>query len=184
MNDYLLYQSKYIVDNQRQLFDDIDQAHINFKRLFPDADSTWSYTKYNIFVLTAPSTAFYGLYKELCGLIRQQLGPDRPLWMQAWINYHRPEQVLDWHEHGYEFHGYISLDPKQTRTVFENYTIENKTGQIYFGPGSRKHKVEVIEPFEGHRTTIGFDVHTLPQSPYIKEYIERPFVDMSLIPVL
>jgi len=181
---YVLYQSQYIIDNQQQLFDDIEQAHINFSRLFPDSDSTWTYNKYNIFVLTAPSTAFYGLYKELCGFIRQQLGPNRPLWVQAWLNYHRPETVLDWHEHGYEYHGYISLDPKKTVTVFEDYTIENKTGQFYFGPGGRKHKVEVLEPFEGHRTTIGFDVHTIPQSPFIREYVERPFVDMSLIPVL
>jgi hypothetical protein len=184
MNNYILYQSQYIIDNQKQLFDDIEQAHTNFKRLFPEGNSTWDYTKYNIFVLTAPSTAFYGLYKELCSLIRHHLGQGRPLWMQSWINYHRPDTVLDWHEHGYAYHGYISLDPKKTNTVFEDYVIENKPGQIYLGPGTRKHKVEVLEPFDGYRTTIGFDIHTLPQSPYIRNYIERPFVDMSLVPVL
>jgi hypothetical protein len=184
MNDFIVYQSDYIVKNQRQLFDDIDQAHVNFKRLFPSNDSTWSYDKYNIFSLTAPSTAFYSLYKELCGVVRQQLGFDRPLWMQAWINYHTSDELLDWHEHAFDYHGYISIDPKNTITRFSDYTIENKIGQIYFGPGNRQHKVEAVTPFEGVRTTIGYDIHTIPSSPYIREYIERPFINMGLIPVL
>lgn len=184
MNDYILHQSQYIVDNKDLIFGDIDIAHRLFKTMFPNEDSTWTYNKYNIFALTAPSTAFYNIYKELRTLVRSQLGNDRPLWFQAWVNYHRPEEVLAWHHHEFDYHGYISLDPKKTNTVFENYTIENKVGQIYFGPGNRYHKVEVLEPFDGHRTTIGFDIHTTPQSPHVRDYIERPFGNMSLMPLL
>lgn len=184
MNDYVLHQSQYIVDNMDLIQGDIEIAHRVFKQLFPNEDSTWTYHKYNLFALTAPSSAFYNIYQELRNIIRGQLGDNRPLWFQAWINYHTPEQALDWHEHEFEYHGYISIDPKKTNTVFENYTIENKPGQIYFAPGYRKHKVEVLEPFEGFRTTIGYDVHTTPQNKFVTNYVERPFGNMSLMPLL
>jgi len=182
--DYTLHQCDYIADNLPDIFEDLRVAHNNFKQLFPNEDSTWSYSKYNIFALTAPSTNFYKIYVELRNVIRTQLGTDKPLWLEAWINYHKHDEVLDWHHHDFDYHGYISIDPKQSNTVFENYSIKNKPGQIYFGPGHRLHKVEVLEPFEGVRTTIGFDVHTIPDSSLIRNYVERPFVNMSLIPLL
>ena len=181
---YTLHQCDYIADNLLDIFEDLRVAHNNFKKLFPNEDSTWAYSKYNIFALTAPSTNFYKIYVELRNVIRTQLGTDKPLWLEAWINYHKHDEVLYWHHHDFSYHGYISIDPKQSNTVFENYSIKNKPGQIYFGPGNRLHKVEVLESFEGVRTTIGFDVHTIPDSPLIKNYVERPFVNMSLIPLL
>lgn len=183
MIDYTLYQSDFIAANYQDILIDIDIAHENFKKLFPDRDSTWSYAMYNIFSLTAPATNFYQIYKELRTLVRSQLGDDRQLWIQAWINYHTSDELLEWHGHDFEYHGYISIDPKKTNTVFEGYSIENKVGQIYFGPGYRMHKVESIEPFEGRRVTIGFDIQTLPEQPYVT-YTERPFVNMSFIPLL
>jgi hypothetical protein len=182
--DYTLYQSDFIATNLTDIFEDLRIAHENFKKLFPNEDSTWAYSKYNIFALTAPSTNFYKIYTELRTVIRSQLGWDRPLWIEAWLNYHKPNEVLDWHHHDFDYHGYISIDPKKSNTVFETYSIENKPGQIYFGPGHRLHKVEVLESFEGVRTTIGYDVHTTPNSPLIRDYTERPFVNMSLIPLI
>ena len=182
--DYTLYHSQYIVDHIDLIKGDIEIAHRVFKEIFPTDDSTWSYHKYNLFALTAPSTTFYHIYQELRNLVRGQLGDDRPLWLQAWINFHTPEQVLDWHSHEFEYHGYIAIDPKKTNTVFKNYTIENKPGQIYFAPGYRDHKVEVLEPFEGFRTTIGYDIHTTPQQKHVTNYIERPFGNMSLMPLI
>ncbi len=186
-SDYILYQSDYIVKNQDIIFQDLDVAHRLFKEMFvsiPDSDSTWSYDRYNIFSLTAPSTAFYEIYKEMRNVIRNQLGDDRPLWFEAWLNYHRADQVLDWHTHNYDYHGYICIDSKKTNRVFDTYTIENQTGQIYFGPGHRHHKVEVLEPFEGVRTTIGFDVHCIPDNKLILEYVEKPMANLSLMPLL
>ena len=183
-DNYSVYQSDFIVNNLDNIQEDLRVAHNNFKKLFPEESSTWSYTKYNIFALTAPSSTFYQIYKELRNVIRNDLGDTRPLWFEAWINYHRPDEVLDWHHHDFEYHGYIAIDPKNTRTVFEKYAIDNKPGQIYFGPGNRLHKVEVLEPYEGFRTTIGFDVHILPEHPMIRDYVERPFVNMSLMPLL
>lgn len=184
MTDYALHQSEFIVNNLVDIYEDIKISHRLFSEMFPEQDSTWSYDKYNIFALTAPSTSFHQIYKEMRGLIRSQLGEDRPLWFQAWLNYHTYDQLLDWHDHNFEYHGYISIDPKSTKTVFEGYEIINKTGQMYFGPGNRKHAVQAIEPFDGVRTTIGFDVHTIPNSPYVKKYIERPFGNLSMMPLL
>lgn len=182
-DQYIVRQCDFIADNLTDIFEDLRVAHENFKRLFPNEDSTWSYSKYNIFALTAPSTNFYKIFSELRNVVRSQLGWDRPLWIEAWLNYHTADQVLDWHHHEFDYHGYISIDPKNTKTIFENYEIVNKPGQIYFGPGNRLHKVEILEPFEGVRTTIGYDIHTVPNSPIITNYIERPFVNMSLIPL-
>ena len=38
------------------------------------------------------------------------------------------------------------------------YEIENRPGQIYFGPGWRPHKVQVNEEFDRPRLTLGFDI--------------------------
>ena len=182
---YILYQIDSIPANQELIDGDIEIAHRLFKQEFPDMDSTWGYSKYNIFAYTAPSSTFYNIYKELRDVVRGQLGDERPLWCQAWINFHTYGQLLTRHHHDFEYHGYISIDPKKTKTVFDDYEIINKPGQLYFGPGyGRHHYVEAIEPFEGIRTTIGFDIHTLPQSRLISSYIERPHTSMSLMPLL
>jgi hypothetical protein len=153
MNNYKLSQSSYIVTHQ-QIF--IDQS-IEIQTLLKGLDTTESYRTYNIFSMTAGSICFYNLFIELNKIIRTEL-PNGPLWMQAWINIHEQENVLDWHNHYWPYHGYISIDPKNTVTEFENYTVENKIGQIYFGPGNRMHRVKVVSPYEGKRITIGYDV--------------------------
>ncbi len=181
--DYVLYQSEFIPNNHQMILDDIKIAHDFFLKEFPGLNSTDAYSKYNIFSLTAPSTSFYQIYVELRNLVRSQLGETRPLWFQAWINHHSPLEVLNWHHHEFDYHGYISIDPKNTITEFEGYSIENKIGQFYFGPGYRKHRVIVNEDYQGPRLTIGFDIHTVPQQKFVK-YHERPFMDMSLIPLL
>jgi hypothetical protein len=118
---------------------------------------------------------FYNLFEDLVSVIKEHTNNTKPLWFQSWINYHMPDQVLNWHDHQSVFHGYISLDPKLTKTVFEDYEIENQIGNIYIGSGYRKHKVEVLENFDTPRITIGFDVLTQPAA----------FNDvMSLIPII
>ena len=76
-----------------------------------------------------------------------------------------PDQVLKWHNHSWPCHGYISIDPKMTKTVFEGYEITNEVGNIYIGAGNRQHCVEVLEPFTAPRITIGFDVTDVPNIP-------------------
>jgi len=153
MSDYKIFQSKYIVSNQQ---DFINQC-LEVQNIFKDQDTTKNYYKYNIFSVTAGSIYFYTLYRELRNIIRAEI-PDGPLWMQEWVNLHTEDQVLDWHNHFWLYHGYISIDPKNTITEFKSYVIENKPGQIYFGPGDRLHRVKVIEPYDDVRITIGYDI--------------------------
>ena len=181
---YILYQSEYIAKHYRDLIIDLDHAHRMFCEMFPDRDSTWTYDRYNIFTLTSPSSAFYRVYKEVRDLVRGQLGDTRELWIQSWINYHSYGELLTRHHHNFEFHGYISIDPKNTKTVFDDYEIVNKPGQIYFGPGHRFHSVEALEPFEGKRVTLGFDIYTTPQNSLVLDYIEKPLSNNSFIPLL
>jgi hypothetical protein len=155
--DYKLFQSSYIATNQQAFIDQCEQI----KLLFNGEDTTANYYKYNLFAATAGSTHFYNLFKELRDIIRKEI-PDKPLWFQAWVNLHTENNVLDWHNHAWDYHGYISIDPKDTATEFKDYIITNKVGQIYFGPGGRLHRVNVVTPYVGDRITIGYDITTEP----------------------
>lgn len=160
---YNLYQSDVITHNYDDFLLECTRAK-NIIQTKIAKDTTWSYSLYNLFMITSSSDLFYDLFKELNHFIRDYVGDDRKLWMQAWINFHKPHEVLDWHGHPWDFHGYISVDPKKSRTVFRQWQIDNKIGQVYIGPGSKdqshEHKVEVLEPYQGDRITIGFDCTT------------------------
>lgn len=157
MKKYKLFQSSYIVEHQ---FEFISQCQ-DVRHLLNEEDTTWTYYKYNLFAITAGSIQFYNLFKELRDIIRLEI-PDKPLWFQAWVNLHTQGNVLDWHNHHWDYHGYISIDPKDSTTEFEGYDIQNKVGQIYFGPGNRNHRVTINTPYQGDRITIGYDVTTEP----------------------
>jgi len=161
--DYAVYNSKYIRDNLDEIIWHSDFSHMKFKHLpFLGPDSNRSYTLYNIFSLSAPSIHFYYIYKDLIKVIKERnKGVEEPLWAHSWINYHNEDELLDWHDHvGWKFHGYISIQPQKTRTVFRNpdYEIVNEPGNIYVGPGLREHRVVADEPFHGKRITLGYDV--------------------------
>jgi hypothetical protein len=100
--------------------------------------------------------------------VRDYVEDDRPLWMESWMKYHIPDEVLDWHRHDSKFtiHGYLSIDPKNTVTEFKTFSIENKPGNLYLGISGKDmmHRVVVKEPYEGYRITIAFDV--IDHTPY------------------
>lgn len=152
-----LYQSTYIAENQAEFIS--QSKHV--RQLLNEEDTTWSYYKYNLFSITAGSIQFYNLFKELRDIIRIEI-PDKPIWFQAWVNLHTEDNVLDWHTHAWDYHGYISIDPKDSTTEFEGYNIKNKVGQIYFGPGNRNHRVTIHTPYAGERITIGYDITLNP----------------------
>lgn len=174
---YRVYRSEVIIKNHKEMINRINVAHSilmnRYGRL--NTNSTWLYRTYNVFSLLGSSEDFYELYKDLIDVIKLYNKEDSRLWFQSWLNFHQQNEVLDWHNHFWYFHGYISLDPKNTQTVFRNYTIKNELGNIYIGPGNREHKVEVLEPFNGRRVTLGFDVTN--QS-------SLPTDQISLIPIL
>ena len=157
-----LYQSKIIQDNFEQFCNEVEIAYTFYTNRTGQLNPTKNYMKYNLFSFTAQSLLFYKLYKELNYFIRDYIGDDRPLWMQSWLNFHKPQAVLDLHDHHFTYHGYISVDPKNTTTVFPtvNQEIKNEIGQVYIGPGGERyaHYVKVNEPYNVHRITIGFDI--------------------------
>lgn len=176
--DFRLYKSQLIIDNQKKFIDLIDQSYNLHQEVMNGEDSTWSYYRYNFFVLSAPSLLSHKLFVELKNLINDYVPSKNVKWFQCWINYHYPDQVLPWHNHEWDYHGYISIDPKKTRTVFSDYEIENEVGNIYIGPGYREHKVVVDEDFDTPRITLGFDIHL--NNPNKKE---EPNGMLSLIPI-
>lgn len=154
-----IYKSSLIIENQHLFIDTCNQAKEKISNMIKSKETTWNYSLYNIFAATAGDEYFFQLFKELKNIIYEYNDIEENLWMQSWINYHKLNEVLDWHNHEWLFHGYVSIDPKNTRTIFENGTeIKNEIGNIYIGPCNLKHKVVVDKPYEGNRITLGFDV--------------------------
>ena len=171
MEDYKLYQSKLIKNNYQSFINDCTLSHYYLKKEY-STDSTWNYDKYNIFSITSCSVLFYNLYKELNYHIRSFIGNNQPLWIQSWLNYHEGKEVekqLPPHGHPWDYHGYISIEPQNTTTIFhKGYEIQNKVGQIYIGKGNGQnnenpdltHYVKINKPYNGIRITVGFDIAT------------------------
>ena len=151
--DFLVYESDYIKNHYIEIRDICIDVSERFKC------NTDNYYEYNIFSLTATSMHFYYMLKELVNVIKMYNDfKDEPLWFQSWTNVHKQSEVLDWHNHNWDIHGYICIDPKDSITKFLNYEIHNKIGCIYIGPCDRQHKVVVSSDYSDKRVTIGFDV--------------------------
>ena len=155
--DHKLYKSEVVLGNHRVMINILANA-VSY---LGDADPTWTYDRYNLFGLTSPTKVFYDLYKELRGFVYDYTDGD--LWMQSWVNYHMPDQLLKRHNHTWPIHGYICINPHLTKTCFDDYEIQNRIGDVYIGPGGRYHEVKLIEPFYTPRITIGFDITDRPQ---------------------
>lgn len=161
--DYVVYKSQLIIDNQQQIIDDIIKAHQYIIKRLPHGDSTRGHPYYNVFNLTSSNPIFYDIQQEMKYNLIKLTGLNlTPFWFQSWINFHKPKEVLNWHTHTWQWHGYFSIDPKNTKTIFEDYEISNEIGNVYIGPGFRRHKVEVLEFYETPRITLGFDITTRP----------------------
>tara|TARA_B110000467_G_scaffold144791_1_gene147835 strand:+ start:83 stop:619 length:537 start_codon:yes stop_codon:yes gene_type:complete len=158
-----IYSSQLIIDNHQRFIDTCYEIERLLKDEFKDAaDTTWIYNKYNIFSYSCSNIFFYDLYRDLCKYIREYVGDDRRIWIQAWLNfltYEEVENVLSTHGHDWDLHGYISIDPKETTTEFTEFAIKNKIGNIYLGPCTAGYDHRVINDsvWDGKRITIGFD---------------------------
>ena len=107
--DYKIYKSKYIIEHQSEIVEQCHQSKQWYMRLpsrNASGDMTADYFNYNIFSLTAGYYTFYEIYKELTSLVKSELG-NKKMWMQSWLNYHDHDQVLGWHNHDWDYHGYI-----------------------------------------------------------------------------
>jgi hypothetical protein len=158
-----IYSSQTIIDNHQQFIDLCNYLGQELKKEFHEyPDITWLYDKYSIFSYASSSILFYDLYKDLNKYIREYVGDDRRIWLQAWLNflsYDEVESVLHAHGHEWDIHGYISIDPKETSTQFTHFSVKNKIGNIYMGPCgvNYNHKVINDNKWDGNRITIGYD---------------------------
>ena len=178
--DYQVYNSRLIVENQEQMIAHAIDCHGYYSEVF-GGDSTWNYSKYNFFSLSSPSQLYHELFRELKSVIDNFVPEHKYRWMQCWLNYHHSNEVLDWHTHDWDYHGYISIDPKETRTVFREYEIVNQVGNIYIGPGDREHKVVVDKDYSTPRITLGFDVMVKDEDESFR--LVNPHDMFSLIPI-
>ena len=152
---FKIYKFDYIKQNQAEIIRVADICHSS---LVSDGfhDTTWTYHLYNIFSVASPNIHFLNIYKKLVDIIKENV--DGQSFLQAWLNFHDHDQVLDWHDHSSPYHGYISLEPQDTKTEFEEWSIDNECGNIYFGEGNIMHRVVNNSYYTGKRITIGFDV--------------------------
>ena len=81
---------------------------------------------------------------------------DKDLCYQSWLNYHLEHHLLDWHDHEWPYHGYISIQPLDSKTIFEDFSIKNIIGNIYIGNGNLKNK-DVCDNVNIHSITLEFD---------------------------
>ena len=164
MSDYKIYKSKIVTKNYHEMSNIIDYMANNIRNTYHDifdSDFTWSYGKYNIFGVTSATKVFYDLFCELNEFVYDYVGIDQPLWIQSWLNYHEKSKLLNWHNHDWPIHGYISIRPHNTKTIFRNpeYEVVNEVGNVYIGPGNREHKVISDNTyFDMNRITLGFDI--------------------------
>ena len=157
--DYMLVNLSYIKKNLKHFKEYAYLAHKRFKFNYGNKSSTDFYRYYNCMGLLVGSTYYYKMFQDIFKIIKKYSNTKKSLWMQCWLNIHSENELLDWHNHCDSlFHGYISIDPKNTETVFENYTIKNKIGNVYIGPSYRQHKVVNKKPYNDKRITIAFDV--------------------------
>ena len=189
MKEYYIKNLNYIKKNEKHFIEYADLAHERFKfaygNVFNQPSSTWFYRYYNITCLTFGSVLYYKMFSDLQKIIRKFSKTKRPLWYQSWLNFHKQEDVLDWHNHiECLFHGYISIDPKESETEFENYKIVNKTGDIYIGDPYKKHRVNILKPFIGNRITIAFDVISEKEINTIYKKHGKLNINTGFIPIM
>jgi hypothetical protein len=154
--NYTLFNFDYIKENQQEIIKDLKTSQDNLVK-YGVFDSTKAYIYYNIFGVSSPSKHLYVIYKKIRDLVRDRF-PNEMIWMQSWLNYHDYNEVLGWHNHSSSWHGYVSIEPQDTITEFENWSIVNECGNIYFGPGKNIHRVVNNTNYSGKRITIGFDI--------------------------
>jgi hypothetical protein len=183
-NNYELHKLKYVEQNLTQFVLDSKLAHDRFDYFFPNRSSTWYYNYYNAMCLSLGSKLYFKLFKSLSMLIRNYSQHKNPLWFQCWLNFHSQQEVLDWHDHSEcKFHGYVSIDPKNSLTEFENFKIKNEPGLVYIGLPCLKHRVMVLEDFVAPRITLGFDVYDMECVEQLYKNYGKVDVNIGMIPV-
>jgi hypothetical protein len=184
MKPYKLYQSQYVIDHQEEFVKDLSHSAKAMYEygIFDTSLKYGSYTQYNIFGVSSPSIHMYHLFREIRDIAYENI-QGKKLWLQSWINHHYENELLGWHNHSSNWHGYVSIQPWNTITEFDDFKIVNKVGQIYLGPGGLRHRVVPTDdmPFPDKRITVAFDIMT--EDDYTGDNI-LPTHNFGCIPLL
>lgn len=181
---YNLYEIEHIVDNQEEIVKDCDTAVQKINEFLEidtnNKDTTWYYARYNVFSIMPGNINFFKIFKELQLCVKHyfdyyKISYDEQLWVQSWLNHHTKDTVLGRHNHFSPVHGYLSINPQDTETVFyhndfdttEMFYVANRPGLLYLGPGKREHSVRNKTDYEGTRYTIGFDIDDTDRSIHL-----------------
>ena len=161
-----------------------------------DINSTWLYPVYNVFAASSPSKHFYEIYRFISESVKHYITeivgyyPTCQVWIQAWINVHTHENLLKRHTHKFPFHGYLSIDPKDSTTFFyynstgtpspgKDFRIQNAPGKLYIGPGHQFHEV-LCDKVDDYRITLAFNLITSDDADFNYNKIDGS----SFIPLL
>jgi hypothetical protein len=174
---YKIYKSSTIIDHNDRIVEAMAEIRENIVEYLGGdvVTTTWNHMHYNIWthsMAVEPELSF-SMWEELIQIIKENSPKEAKYgWIQSWLNYDSYESVEDNltpHRHNAPIHGYISISPQNTKTVFDNWEIVNEIGNIYIGLGKWMHCVKNTDKYTGPRITIGFDVcfgDTTPEEGY------------------
>jgi len=192
-SNYFLTNLPYIKKNINHFKKHANLAFKRFEYSYGEKSPTAFYKYYNCVSLLVGSLLYYKMFKDVFKIVRKYSKTKEPLWIQCWLNYHHQEDVVkekdlniiyNWHCHPDAlFHGYVSIFPQDTKTVFKNYTIENKIGNVYIGPSKNKHQVISKSPYNKERITIAFDVVNNKKIKNMYKQYGEIDINSSFIPV-
>lgn len=186
------YDSIFIRMNKEALVTDLKIVHDNWMAKNPDLiNMTYDYGNYNIFNLCMFSKPIMQLQNIIHKYIFIYLDEFEikhdGFVIQAWLNYHNKEnQLLKSHTHDPPYHGYVSIQPGESETIFSDWNgrdlhiIKNRVGLIYLNVSNQYtfHRVEVKNPSDlinQPRITLAFDFFPIP----FRDSISRTSVNNS-----
>jgi hypothetical protein len=160
-----LYKSDTIINNHDRVKKACSSIRNNLSKYLGDNNSTtWKFYNYNFWThcMLVDPILFHELWRDLISVIKDNSPADAEYaWVQSWLNYDTYDSVesnLKSHSHDSPLHGYISIAPQNTKTVFDEWEIINTVGDIYIGMGKWNHHVENIGIYHEDRVSIGYDV--------------------------
>ena len=174
-----LYDSAFVRNNKETIVTDLTIVHNRYMaENLETTNMTWDYKKYNIFNLcmfSKPMVHLQNIIHKYIFLYFEELEIKHDGFIiQAWLNYHtQEEQLLKVHTHHAPYHGYLSIEPLDSETIFSSWikedlhTIKNQVGLLYLNVSNQCtfHRVEMKNTNNLNnqpRITLAFDFHPIP----------------------
>lgn len=163
-----IYQSVFVADRARELTEYVHYVYQNM-----EAQYTAHSQNINLFLrdrkghlrrptcnLLQASTIWQQAFSEIFSCIRHYYADSShdTVYFKSWIQRHPDTFIPQWHTHGNaDSHGVLSVTDQPTATIYEDFEVVNKPGQIHIGPNIR-HSVRNLAPYNEWRLVIAFSV--------------------------